>query len=204
MAPLPDFSPTDWKDSPSTATPLSSANLKAAEARIAARADEVGAEAKATAHSELVQHEADGVGVHGIVDASLLVYQADVEALRLDALAHADAGVEAVTEIANAAQALATGALKPTGNPADAGKTFDAQTGALVSVGSGVSLSDIFPFVVEDPANPGAYVRLTPSTVGIDASGNVYANASGPAAGESAYPSINPSSGSALLIPTGA
>lgn len=116
---LPDFTPKDWKDTPSTDTPLSAAALEDQEARLSDHATASAQEAINQAAAALTTHSSDTTGVHGIPDTSQLALKSETTAAIATAEAYTNTAVndEAVTRAAQDALKAPLASPALTGNP---------------------------------------------------------------------------------------
>lgn len=100
------YTPTVWEDDPSTATPLSAANLNHAEGGIE-DAQAAAEAAVTTAADALAAHVADMTNVHGIADTTVL---ASTTAAFTTAKDTKLSGIEALADVTDATNVAAAGA----------------------------------------------------------------------------------------------
>lgn len=116
---LPEFTPKDWKDAPSTQTRLSSANIEDLEQRLADHATASAQEAIDQSASALTTHGSDTTGVHGIADTTQLALKSETTAAIATAASYSDSVVnaEAVTRAQQDALKAPLASPALTGNP---------------------------------------------------------------------------------------
>lgn len=115
---LPEHTVKDWKDTPSTSTPLSAAALEDLESRLADHASASATEAITQASAALTTHGADTTSVHGIADTTALALKSETTAAIATAQAYTNttvndeaetrADVDLMAAAADPSQLLAT------------------------------------------------------------------------------------------------